>query len=256
MPYMVKEVADMAGVSVRTLHYYDQIGLLTPNSVNDAGYRLYSDDDLNKLQQVLFFKELDFSLKEIKEILDTPGFDKKKTLIAHKKLLIEKRKRLTKIIESVEKTIDSIQGGVKMDKKDMFNGFDMSDIEKHKKEYAEEAKKKYGQTDAYQESIKKTASYTEDDWASIMEKGNGIFRKLADLMEKGPANSMVQETIAEYRQYISDSYYTCTLDIFRGLGDLYVSDQRFMKNIDKFSPGLAEFIKKAIDYYCDNQKKK
>ncbi len=123
----------MAGISVRMLHHYDKIGLLKPESVNSAGYRLYSDENLDRLQQILFFKELSFPLKEIKVILDSPNFDKKEALKVHKQLLLEKKLRLEKIIESVDKTINSMEGDFKMDKKDIFNVFDMSKIEEHQK---------------------------------------------------------------------------------------------------------------------------
>lgn len=125
MPYKVKEVADLAGVSVRTLHHYDEIGLLTPESVTTAGYRLYSERELERLQQILFFKEIGFPLQEIKTILDSPGFDRERALIAHRELLIEKKKRLEDLINTVDKTIDAVKGGIVMDKKDMFEGFDM-----------------------------------------------------------------------------------------------------------------------------------
>ncbi len=252
MNYKVKEVADMVGITVRMLHHYDQIGLLKPQSVNSAGYRLYGDSDLEKLQQILFFKELDFSLKQIKELMDSPGFDRNETLRSHRKLLVEKKKRLENIIKTVDKTIQSAQGGTTMKTKEMFNAFDMSEIEKHKEKYAKEVEEKYGNSDAYKEYDKKSSSYKEDQWKEILEKGNVIFAKLATLMDKDPAGSDVQETIGAYRQYITDSFYTCTPEIFRGLGEMYVMDERFTKNIDKHGEGLASFMKEAMGIYCDN----
>lgn len=151
--YKVKEVAKMVGISVRTLHHYDEIGLLKPETVTSAGYRLYSDKDLEKLQQILFFKELDFDLKKIKEIINHPNFDRKRALEMHKELLIKKRDRLNKIIECVEKTINSMERGIEMEKEEMFSAFDMSEIEKHQEKYAEETRQKYGNTDAYKESM-------------------------------------------------------------------------------------------------------
>lgn len=254
MPYKVKEVADMVGVSVRTLHHYDQIGLLKPESVTTAGYRLYTDSDLERLQQILFFKELDFNLQEIKAILDSPGFDRKHALKVHRELLMEKKKRLEKIIESVDKTLDSIEGGTEMNKKEMFEAFDMSEIEKHQEKYAEEVKKKYGNTDAYKESQEKTSKYTKEDWAIIMGKQDEIYKKLADLMDKGPGDPEVQKLVGEKRQHITDNFYNCTPEIFRGLGELYVADERFTANIDKYKPGLAKFLNEAIKIYCDNLK--
>ena len=254
MSYKVKEVSNLVGVSVRTLHHYDDIGLLKPEFVTEAGYRLYSDEDLERLQQILFFKELDFTLQEIKEIIESPDFDRKKALKAHKQLLIEKKSRLERLIESVEKTMESIEGGFEMNKTDMFNGFDMTEIEKHKEKYAEETKEKYGDSDAYKESSRRTSKYGKDDWSRIMSKWDEINKKIAANMDKGPADPIVQEGVAEYRQHITDSFYNCTLEIFRGLGDLYVQDERFAKNLDKYKEGYSKFLREAIHYYCDNIK--
>jgi DNA-binding transcriptional MerR regulator len=252
MPYMVKEIAAMVGISIRTLHHYDQIGLLKPESVSQAGYRLYTDPDLEKLQQILFFKELGFSLQETGEIINKPDFDRTQALKTHQELLTEKRKRLEALIISVEKTIQSIEGGTKMDQKEMFAVFDMSEIERHKQKYAEETKQKYGQTDAYKESQQKTANYTKEDWATIMQQSNELYARIASLMDKGPADPQVQEAVAQCRQHITDSFYNCTPEIFRGLGDLYVNDERFTANIDKIKPGLAKFLREAMHIYCDN----
>ncbi len=255
MDYRVKEVADIVGISIRTLHHYNEIGLLNPAYVNEAGYRYYSDNELERLQQIMFFKELKFELQEIKEILDNPSFDRKRALEMQKELLVKKRNRLDEIVKSIEKTLQSIEGGIKMNKKEMFKAFDMSEIEKHKEKYAEETRKNYGDTDAYKECEDKTNRYTKDDWAVIMEKGGEIYSKIAANMDKGPADPEIQKMIDGYRKYITDSFYTCTLDIFRGLGELYVNDERFAKNINKYSQGLAEFLKEAISIYCDNLEK-
>lgn len=249
--YRVKEVAELAGISVRTLHHYDRIGLLKPTSVEANGYRLYSEEDLARLQQILFFKELDFSLLEIKEILDDPNFDRKQALFIHKQLLEEKMNRLKRIIQSVEQTLDSIEGGTEMAKKDMFEPFDMKKIEEHQKKYEQEVKEKYGGSKAYEESMKKTSSYKEEDWKRIQEKSEELYRRLIAAMSKGPADEEVQEIIGGFRQHITDNFYECTPEIFRGLGDLYVNDPRFTKNIDKYQPGLAEFMREAMHMYCD-----
>lgn len=255
MNYKVKELAQLAGVSVRTLHHYHQIGLLTPSSITSSGYRIYNDGDLERLQQILFFKELDFNLSEIKEIIDSPNFDRKHALKNHRELLYEKKKRLEKIIESVDKTIDVMEGKRVMDNKEMFEGFDVSEIEKHKEKYAQETKERYGDTDAYAESERRTSKYSKEDWARIMGRQGEIYNKLAALMDKEPSNSEVQKIIEENRQHITDAFYNCTVEIYRGLGQLYVNDQRFTKNIDKFKDGLAKFLSDAIKIYCDNAEK-
>ncbi|ABS33419.1 MerR family transcriptional regulator [Clostridium botulinum] len=254
MHYKIKEVADMAGISVRMLHHYDKIGLLDPESVSDAGYRLYSDENLDRLQQILFFKELNFPLQEIKIILDSPNFNKKEALETHKQLLLEKKIRLEKIIQSVDKTISSMEGEFKMNKKEVLGAFDMTEIEEHQKKYSEEVKNKYGNTSAYKESNEKTSKYTKEDWNNIMKDWDIIYKKLANLMDKNPDDKEVQEYIHQFREHISKNFYDCTPEIFRGLGELYVNDERFTANIDKYKTGLSKFLREAINVYCDNIK--
>ncbi|MGG7177005.1 MerR family transcriptional regulator [Clostridium paraputrificum] len=252
MSYKVKEVAGICGVSVRTLHHYDQIGLLKPKQITSAGYRIYTDSDLERLQQILFFKELDFNLQDIKNILDNPSFDRKLALKTHRELLIEKRERIERIIKSVDNTIESIEGEKKMSKKDMFDGFDMSKIEEHKAKYAEETKEKYGDSDAYKESEKKTGKYSKEDWSRVMGEANEIYNKIANLMERGPEDEEVQKLVEEWRNHITKNFYNCTPEIFAGLGQMYVYDERFTKNIDKVKPGLAQFLSNAMEIYCKN----
>lgn len=206
MPYKVKEVADLVGVSVRTLHYYDEVGLLSPESITTAGYRLYTDRELERLQQILFFKEIGFPLQEIKTILDSPGFDRKRALIAHRELLAEKKKRLKDLINTVDKTIEAIKGGVEMNKKDMFEGFDMAAIQAHQQKHYAEARQKYG--DAVMDAIEKRVNtYSKEDWAGIMARWEHIYRKVVEAMDKGPANPQVQEAVGELRQLFNDYFY-------------------------------------------------
>ena len=254
MYYKIKEVADMAGISVRMLHHYDKIGLLKPDSINSSGYRIYTNENLDRLQQILFFKELNFPLQEIKIILDNPNFNRKKALENHRQLLLEKKLRLEKIIHSVDKTISSIEGGVKMNKKEVLGVFDMTEIEEHQKKYSEEVKNKYGNTSAYKESNKKTSKYTKEDWNNIMKDWDEIFKKLSNLMDKNPDNNEVQESVHQLRTHISKNFYNCTPEIFRGLGALYVNDERYTNNIDKHKTGLSSFLREAINVYCDNIK--
>lgn len=253
--YLIKEVANMVGISVRMLHHYDKIGLLKPHKITENGYRQYNDEDLEKLQQILFFRELDFGLQEIKNILDSPSFDRSKALKSHKKLLVEKKKRLELIIKTVDKTINTVEGGKEVNKNEMFSAFDMSEIENHKDKYAQEVKEKYGNSQAYKESEKKISKNTKEDWARIMEEYEKIYKKIADNMFKGTTDPVIQEAVGEWRQHITDNYYNCTLEIFRGLGDMYVADERFTKNIDKYGEGLAVFLKQAMHAYCDNLQK-
>lgn len=252
--YKVKEVAELTGVSVRTLHHYDRIGLFKPEALSSAGYRLYSEENLERLQQIMVFKEMDFSLQEIKEIMERPEFNRQENLKRHKELLLAKKKRLEEMIQTVEQTIDSIEGGYKMADKDMFKGFDMKEIEEHQKKYSEEAKKKYGR-ETVENVEKRTSGYSAEDWGDIQSKTDEIYKRLITGMNQGTEAPEVQQAVADWRQFITDHYYDCTLEIYRGLGDLYVEDPRFTKNIDKYQQGLAAFFKEAIHYYCNQQEK-
>ncbi|MGE5397362.1 MAG: MerR family transcriptional regulator, partial [Chitinophagales bacterium] len=213
MAYRIKEVAELAGISIRTLHHYDQIGLLRPEKVNPAGYRLYTDDDLDRLQQILFFKELDFKLRDIQNILDNPGYDRQHTLEAHKKMLIEKRNRLDAIIATVDQSLNSIRGGIDMKGKEMFKAFDMEKIHQHQQKYAEEVRQKYNK-ETVDECEKRTAKYSQNDWEKIMTNWDEIYQRLADRMDEGPADPTVQQVIGEFRQLITNNFYECTPEIF------------------------------------------
>jgi len=232
----VKEVSDLTGISVRTLHHYDAIGLLKPSKVTEAGYRLYDEASLRRLQSILLFKELQFPLKEIKSILDSPGFDQDKALEQQIHLLEMQKDRLERII-ALARSIQ--QKGVS----DMnFEPFDRTELEK----YEAEAKKKWNDTDAWQEYAsrpKKSASEQQEAAGRLMD----IFRQIGALRDLSPSDSLVQEKIDELQNFITENYYTCTDEILKGLGQMYVSDPRMQKNIDKAGGiGTAEFTAKAI----------
>ncbi|MGL4569507.1 MAG: MerR family transcriptional regulator [Clostridium sp.] len=254
MDYTVKDIKSIAKVSVRTLHYYDEIGLLKPSSISESGYRLYDDSKLYRLQQILFFKELKFSLKEIREMLDSNGFDRKHALEMQKELLFKEKKRIEDIIESLDKSLCEIRGGEKVSKKEMFNGFDITEIEKHKEKYAKETKEKYGESDAYKESQEKTSKYKKEDWQDVYKDMESIFKSIGDNMDKGVDSLEVQELVGKWRRFISNKFYNCTLEIFKGLGQMYIQDERFTKNIDRTKEGLSAFLSEAIEIYCNNLK--
>ncbi|WP_170295513.1 MerR family transcriptional regulator [Chengkuizengella sediminis] len=247
--FKVKEVSKIVGVSVRTLHYYDDIQLLEPETTTSAGYRIYTDQNLERLQQILFYKEMDFSLQEIKKILDRPNFDRIKELKNHKEVLIKKKKRIEEMIKTINKTINSIEVGIKIETKELFHGFDKEEIRKNQEKYVEEAKKMYGET--YEKSVQKTKHYTNDDWKIITQESDIIYKKLASRMEFGPNDAKAQEAISEWRQQITKYYYECTIEIFRGLADMYVADKRFTKHINKHKEGLAKFMNQVMHIYCD-----
>jgi DNA-binding transcriptional MerR regulator len=248
MTYTVKAVADIAGVSVRTLHHYDEIGLLKPAAHTAARYRLYGDRDLERLQQVLFFKELGFDLKEIKRILSDPHFDRSRALVEHRKLLIERRERIRRLIRSVDRTLKAIQRGQQMSEQ-MFDGFDAA-------RYEEEARQRWGNSAEFEESIRRTKAYTKQDWAEIQREAGEIVNHLAPLMGRDPADPAVQQWIARHHRQINDRFYTCSAEVYRGLADMYVADPRFAANYERVKPGLTEFMRAAMHVYADALERK
>lgn len=239
----IGEVAKLSGVTVRTLHYYDEIELLKPSETTEAGYRMYSSEDLERLQQILFFRELDFPLNEIKEIMLNPNYDKNEALNKHKEFLIEKRKRIDGLITLIDKTI-------KGDNNMSFKEFDNSKIEENKRKYAEEVKNRWGNTDAYKEYEKKTSSYDGNSWNEINEGMVEILKEFADNREEDPNSDIIQSLVEKWQSYITSNFYNCTKEILSCLGLMYIGDERFKENIDKYGEGTAEFMAKAIEIYC------
>ena len=239
----INDVAKLTGITVRTLHYYDEIGLLKPSKITDAGYRIYDEKNLETLQQILLFREMNFPLSEIKEIISNPKFDRIDALEKHKNLLIKKRQRLDNLINLVNNTIKG--------ENDMsFKEFDMTEIEATKKKYAKEVKERYGKTDAYKEYEVKTKNYDKDKWNDVNTEANEIFKTFADNKDKAPESEEVQELVKRWQSHITKNYYNCTKEILASLGLMYVNDERFKKNIDKCGEGPAEFMSKAIEVYC------
>jgi MerR family transcriptional regulator, multidrug-efflux activator len=246
MAYTVKAVAEMASVTIRTLHYYDHIGLLRPASVTPAGYRLYTQADLERLQQILFFRELGLALDEIRVIVDSPSFNRKQALASHRELLVDKQRRLAKLVELVDRTIESMERGKKMGERDMFEGFDQKQLE----EWREEARQKWG-SQQVDESWRRASTYTKEDWAAIQRESKEINEALAALMDRDPSDPEVQTVIERHFRQIDERFYKVTPEVYRGLGELYVSDARFTANYDRVKPGLAHFMKEAMRVYAD-----
>jgi len=241
--WKINEVAKLTGITVRTLHYYDEIGLLPPAEVTDSGYRMYDERSLETLQQILFFRELEFSLQDIRDIMNDPGYDKEEALSKHRAMLLKKRSRIDDLIQLLDERM-------KGEKALGFQKFDMSEIEKMKKEYAEEVKQRWGNTDAFKESVEKTANYDKKKWEFLNEEGATLLKEFGENRTLAPDSEQAQELVKKWQAYITSNFYNCTNDILKCLGLMYVEDQRFTENIDKNGAGTAEFMSKAITYYC------
>ena len=248
--YKVKETADIAGVSVRTLHHYDQIGLLCPSSSTQSGYRLYNEHDLERLQQILFLRELGLPLEDIGTILDHPHFDRKAALHKHRDFLLAKRHRIDGLLTAVDQATTALEGGLAVSKKDMFEPFSTTALADHRKQYARETEERWGETDAYQESQRRTAKYGKEQWQAISDQSAAVYKSLAALQDRPVSDAEVQKHIERWHQLINDYFYPCSLDVFRSLGQMYTADERFTKNIDAYGQGLAAFMTKAMNYYC------
>jgi DNA-binding transcriptional MerR regulator len=239
----VKEVSQLTGVSVRTLHHYDDIGLLTPDRTTEAGYRLYSDDNLAMLQQILFFRELGFSLKKIKELLTSPAFSRQEAFEMQRKMLLEKRKQLDSIIKTIEKTIQHGKGELVMTNEEKFKGFDFG-----KNPYEQEARVRWGDN-AVNKSNKKAAQFGPE----LGEEMNRIYFQLADLRHLEPDSDEAQAAIGKWFDFLN-KMGNYSLEAFQGLGEMYVADERFTKNINQFGDGLAVFMRDAMAAFAKKQK--
>lgn len=237
----VNEVSKLTGVSIRTLQYYDKIGLLKPSGYTDSGYRLYDDAALERLQQILLFKELEFPLKEIKDIIDAPDFDRNKALQQQIDLLTMKK-------EHLENLIDFARGlkllGVR---KVEFKVFDTKKMD----EYSRRAKEQWGKTSEYKEFEEKTQNMSRDDELAMVDEFMQIFAEFGQMMSLDVFDERVQHQVKKLQDYITGHFYTCTKDILRGLGKMYSAGGEFTENIDNAGgEGTAEFTAKAIEIYC------
>jgi len=236
----VKEVSAFTGVSVRTLHHYDAIGLLKPSRVTEAGYRLYDDAALQRLQSILLFRTLRFSLKEIGQILDSPHFNPQEALEQQLTMLELQRQQLDETIAHVRKMKET--GVITMN----FDAFNTDKLDR----YAEEAKAKWGNTHAYREFEKKTKGQSEEQMAADGEGLMAIFAELGAIRHTDPASKEAQTLIAKLQAFITDHYYTCTQPILKGLGQMYIAGDSMTENIDRVGgEGTAEFAHKAIEMY-------
>jgi DNA-binding transcriptional MerR regulator len=244
MTYTVGEVAKLAHVSVRTLHHYDEMGLLQPSERSEAGYRHYTLEDLERLQQVLLYKELGFSLDEIRDLMSDPSFDRREALEIQRDLIAEQALRLEAMLGLVDKTLASLKGGIPMTKEEMFEVFGDFDPSG----YEDEVKERWGDTDAYKESARRTTRYTKDDWARFKAESEEINTAVVALMDEGvaPDDPRAMDAVDRHRRQIDTWFYPCSREMHAALGEMYVADPRFTATYEKIHAGMARYVRDAI----------
>lgn len=248
MEYTIKQLADLAGISVRTLHYYDEVGLLKPRSYTENRYRQYGEKELLRLQQILFFRELDFSLEQIKEIISKPDFDVLQALRQHRKLLLDKIGRLNSLVNTVDKTILNLKGELEMSEQEYYQGFSREQQEK----YEQEIREKYGHT-ALDESKRRMKGWSKNDFQDVQEEGTQIFTAIRDNMGKGFDSPEVQTQIQALHQWLNH-FYTCSHEMLLGLGHLYNDHPDFVKMWKtRYHEQMPEFLLQSIEYYCQKK---
>lgn len=245
MNYTIKEISDLAGVTTRTLRYYDEIGLLSPAEVGENGYRYYEKDSLLRLQQILFFRELDVPLKDIQFIMSQPDFSPLRALQKHRATLQKRVERLKDLIATVDRTITAIKGENEMDEYEYFEAFD-------EKKYEEEARQRWGDSPMYAESQRKWASYSKNQRESIKAEGRRItLGMVSENPNASPYDPDVQAAIGEYHAYLNKYFYTCDVVFLRALADMWVEDPRFAANYERVREGGTEFVRQAVHIFCE-----
>ncbi|MBC9726729.1 MerR family transcriptional regulator [Streptomyces sp. TRM68367] len=247
MSYSVGRVAGFAGVTVRTLHHYDAIGLLAPSERSHAGHRRYSDADLDRLQQILFYRELGFPLDEVAALLDdqaTGKADPRAHLRRQHELLTARIEKLQKMAEAVEHAMEARKMGINLTPEEKFEVFGDFDPD----QYEDEVRERWGNTDAYRQSQQRAASYTKEDWQRIQNEADELTRRFVALMEAGEAadSEAAMDAAEEHRRGIARNHYDCGYEMHTCLAEMYVNDERFTHNIDKAKPGLAAYMREAI----------
>jgi MerR family transcriptional regulator, thiopeptide resistance regulator len=251
MSWTVGELAGLAGVTVRTLHHYDRIGLVRPSERTPAGYRSYDVHDLDRLQQVLVYRELGFPLEEVATLLDDPDADPAAHLRRQHRLLRERLERTQAMVAAVEKEMEARQMGISLTPEERFElfGGGFSD------DYQAEAEQRWGDTEAWAQSQRRTSAYTKDDWVAIKDEVTGVERRFAEALRSGvPADSAPAMDLAEeHRQHITRWFYDCPPQMHAGLGRLYVEDERFTAHYEQVAPGLARYVSTAVQANAERQ---
>jgi DNA-binding transcriptional MerR regulator len=241
--YTIGRVADLSGVTIRTLHHYDEIGLLSPGVRSVAGYRIYEDSDLERLQRILFYRELGFTLDEISTIVDDPQTDALGHLRRQRTLLAGRIDRLSAMVDAIDYEMEARTMDIRLTPEERLKVFG----EFRPEDYAEEAEQRWGENAAYKESQRRVSSYNKEDWQRLKAEEEEIRARLAAALDAGlaPESAEAMSASEAHREYISHWFYECTYEIHRGLTEMYLSDERFRSNYDSQTPGLAAFIRDA-----------
>ncbi|OEV11859.1 MerR family transcriptional regulator [Streptomyces nanshensis] len=244
MSYSVGKVAGFAGITVRTLHHYDEIGLLVPSERNRAGHRRYGDADLDRLQQILFYRELGFPLDEVAALLDDPDADPREQLRRQHEMLRTRIEKLQKMAAAVEHAMEARKMGIDLTPEEKFEVFGDHDPDR----YAEETERRWGGTDAYRESQRRASAYTKDDWLRIKQEGEEWGRLFVEVMEsgQGPESEAAMDLAEDHRQQICRNFYDCPHEMHTCLAEMYVADERFTAYFEAIKPGMAEYLREAI----------
>ena len=253
MTYLVGEVSRFAGVTVRTLHHYEEIGLVQPSGRSPSGYRQYDEGDLERLQEVLFFRELGFGLEEIAGLVEIPTFNRAQILGRQRELIHGQIERLESMAKAVEVALQAFQEGRTMNQEEMFGTLNREEMievfgDFDPTQHEGEARERWGETEAYAESSKRTARYSKDDWKRMGEESGAINQRLADLFATGaePESDEGMDAAEQHRLHIDRWFYPCSHEMHAGLGEMYVVDPQFTKFWDDLQPGLAPFVRDAF----------
>ncbi|MGG3467771.1 MerR family transcriptional regulator [Neobacillus pocheonensis] len=254
MEYTVQKLASLAGVSTRTLRYYDEIGILKPARINSSGYRIYGQEEVDRLQQILFYRELGVGLESIKDIVTAPSFDGAQALREHREKLLEKREQLDLLIANVDKTIALSEGRMKMSNKEKFDGFKKKMIDENEKKFGKEIRQKYG-NDTVEKSNAKLQNMTEEQYDEVTKLAEQVQETLVAAFKTGdPAGELAQKAADLHKQWLTFYWHEYSKEAHAGLAQMYVDDERFTAYYDKEQPGTAEFLRDAIHIYTGMKK--
>lgn len=253
MEYTVQKLANLAGISTRTLRYYDEIGILKPTRINSSGYRIYGQGEVDRLQQILFYRELGLDLDSIKALVTSNSFDEITALIEHRKKLLEKREKINLLIANVDKTLAFKEGRTTMSDREKFEGFKQKMIDDNEKKYGKEVREKYGDTQI-SKSNEMIKNMTEEQYEELQKLGSSVMDTLKLAFEtKDPSSELAQKAADLHRQWLCYFWDSYSKEAHVNLAQMYVDDERFKAYYDKEQPGLAEFLRDAICIYTNTE---